>query len=78
MEKRIQMKLLALSLFAFVAVSVALAGERRGSWNNERSSYLSNAKPFVSGHVYRFHYDSQVSSGLNDLVSLIEKVFFFT
>jgi hypothetical protein len=59
------MKLLV--LLAVVAIAVA---SRQRSEDIETSSYLNNAKPFTSGHVYRFRYDSQIASGLGSVDTL--------
>uniref|UniRef100_A0A914YUC5 Uncharacterized protein n=1 Tax=Panagrolaimus superbus TaxID=310955 RepID=A0A914YUC5_9BILA len=59
------MKLTAFLLFAFVA-TVAATDRQRVSNNWERES-LRLAKSFTSGKVYRFRYDSQISSGLGSM-----------
>jgi len=63
------MKLTVLFLFAVVAITVA---SRQRSLDNDRSSssYLKNAQPFTSGHIYRFRYDSQIASGLSSIDSV--------
>uniref|UniRef100_A0AC34G881 Vitellogenin domain-containing protein n=1 Tax=Panagrolaimus sp. ES5 TaxID=591445 RepID=A0AC34G881_9BILA len=56
------MKLTAFLLFAFVATVSA----HRERYSSEKD-YLRLAKPFTSGNVYRFRYDSQISSGLGSM-----------
>uniref|UniRef100_A0AC35FN50 Uncharacterized protein n=1 Tax=Panagrolaimus sp. PS1159 TaxID=55785 RepID=A0AC35FN50_9BILA len=58
------MKLTAFLLFAFVATLAA--HRQRGSSSGEKD-YLKTAQPFMSGNVYRFRYDSQISSGLGSM-----------
>lgn len=65
------MKLTAILLFALVA-TVAAANRQRSSSNWEKE-YLRTAKPFTSGHVYRFRYDSQISSGLGSMDTVTDQ-----
>uniref|UniRef100_A0AC35ETM4 Vitellogenin domain-containing protein n=1 Tax=Panagrolaimus sp. PS1159 TaxID=55785 RepID=A0AC35ETM4_9BILA len=63
-ELLVRMKLTTFLLFAFVATVAAHRQRVASSWEKD---YLKTAQPFMSGNVYRFRYDSQISSGLGSM-----------